>query len=220
MSVRLDRLEQRLAALGLTRRGASVAAKLSPSYVQNIVNNPDQQRMPREMARLAGVLQCSVAFLEGRSDDPAVEETGAPLAVTLPIRARVGAGLWLEIDGQPAALGEATVEPLPAYRNARQWLDIVEGDSMDRRYPPGSMVRVADARDIGYAPRAGDAVLLERVRGGLVEWSVKELAFDSRGGLQAWPRSHNPRWNQPVEFGDAEENHVRIVGLVLRGYIP
>lgn len=220
MSVRLDRLEQRLNALGLTRRGASIAARLSPSYVQNIVNNPEQQRMPREIAKLARVLKCSVAYLEGRSEDPNIEDFGVPLALTLPIRAKIGAGFWVEVDHAPDALGEFVVEPLPAYRNARQWLDVVEGDSMDRRYPPGSLVRVAAADDIGYLPRAGDNVLLQRQRGDLIEWSVKELAIEASGRLQAWPRSHNPRWSEPIEFGDPENNHVSILGLVLRGYIP
>lgn len=220
MSVRLDRLDQRLKAIGMTRRGASLAARLSPSYVQNIVNNPEQQRKSRELARLAEVLKCSVAYLEGRSDDPSIEDFGVPLAISLPIRAKVGAGFWVEIEHTPTSLGEFIVEPLPAYRHARQWLDVVEGDSMDRRYPPGSLVRIAAADDIGYSPRSGDNVLLQRQRGDLIEWSVKELAFDARGHLQAWPRSHNPRWSEPIEFGDPEQNHVSILGLVLRGYMP
>jgi len=219
VTVKLDRLDLRLKALGMTRRRASVAAGLSPGYVQNIVNNPEQQRMPREIAKLARALECSVAYLEGRSDDPGLEDFGTPLAITLPIRAKIGAGFWVEVEHAPAALGEFVVEPLPAYRHARQWLDVVEGDSMDRRYPAGSLVRVASAEDIGYSPRAGDNVLLQRQRGDLIEWSVKELAIDARGRLQAWPRSHNPRWSEPIEFGDPEHNHVSILGVVVRGYI-
>jgi hypothetical protein len=80
-----------------------------------------------------------------------------------------------------------------------------------------------DAIAIRYEPREGDWVIVERRRaqGALVERTVKQVTL-TQDGIELWPRSHNPRWSQPIPIPgpieDAAEAEVAIVGKVIRAY--
>ena len=144
----------------------------------------------------------------------------------LTVRYRTGAGVWQEVGDVQAFDGVYPVTEDPAYSGFPQWLERVVGDSMDLEYPDGTFVHVVDAAATGYAPRPGDQVILVRYRhdGQEVERTVKEVTRKGRG-LEFWPRSTNPRWNEPVVLhGDGDQvadlHRVEIAGLVLGSYRP
>jgi transcriptional regulator with XRE-family HTH domain len=145
----------------------------------------------------------------------------APLL--LPVRYKVQAGLWFEIDAEePPEQIQLGVLPDPRFAKAPQWLEKVVGDSVDLKIPPGHYAHVIDAIEIGYAPRDGDWVVVERRRdqGGTRERTIKQVAVKN-GLVQLWPRSRNPKWAEPIDLcagarsGDIE---VEIVGLVVGAY--
>lgn len=144
----------------------------------------------------------------------------------LGVRYEVGAGLWRMVDdvGQVDYGQPSPVLADPAYSQFPQWLERVVGDSMNLEYPEGTLLHVIDTIALGYAPRAGDHVIVQRtsVQGGTVERTVKEVAFGPHG-MTLIARSTNPRWaNHPVVVNgtghDQDNCEVGVVGLVLGSY--
>jgi hypothetical protein len=141
----------------------------------------------------------------------------------LPVRYRVQAGHWIEVDvaAQEYPAPPRAVAPDPAYSAWPQWLELVVGDSIDREIQPGSYAHVVDAVDMGYAPQQGDFVVVERRRdqGRLRERSIKQVEIKRSGRVELWPRSTNPMWNKPLELATSDETaEVHIVGLVIGAY--
>lgn len=144
----------------------------------------------------------------------------------LGIRHEVGAGLWRMVDdvSQVDYGHGAPVLADPAYAQFPQWLERVIGDSMNLEYPEGTLLHVIDTIALGYAPRAGDHVIVQRTsdQGSKVERTVKEVAFGPHG-MTLMARSANPRWaNHPVVVTNSghDQDHceVQVVGLVLGSY--
>ncbi|MFZ5719228.1 MAG: helix-turn-helix domain-containing protein [Pseudomonadota bacterium] len=143
-------------------------------------------------------------------------------AELLPIRDTVQAGAWLMADDarQDAALYPAVRDP--RFPQAHQWMSEVRGDSMNQlAIVEGDLVHCVDAVDIGYYPRTGDVVEVERLRfdGQERELTLKQVEVTPEGAILLWPRSSNPRWREPIEIAaglrEGEEVEVRVRALVL-----
>ncbi len=99
------------------------------------------------------------------------------------------------------------------------------GDSINERIREGAFAHVVDAFEIGYSPKAGDYVVIERTRdqGALRERSIKQVAI-GKNGVEFWPRSTNPKWSEPLVLnfdGQGRELvDVALVGLVIGVYDP
>jgi hypothetical protein len=194
------------------------SAGLSPSTVQRAIKEDYQFiTSSRTLAKLARAVNATPPLV----DRP--ENEREPL-MYLVIRHEVGAGVWRMIDDLAQVdFGTAPVLADPAYSAFPQWLERVVGDSMDLEYPPGTLLHVVDAIELGYAPRAGDHVIVERTRdqGGTIERTVKEVAFGPHG-IQLIARSSNPRWklNPIVVSGGHDQDNctVEIKAWVLGSY--
>lgn len=231
------RVLERLNATGQSARSAALKAGLSDGAVRNILRGRSPGAQMRTLNALAPVLGVSVAWLMGQTTDLGDAANENPQLVeapsqTLPIKYEVGAGYWVELDHVTQVnYGSSVVMKDPVYSPFEQWLERVVGDSMDRDYPPGSLVHVVDAVSIGYAPRHGDHVILEvtRHQGLEMERSVKEVVM-TPDGPEFWPRSNNPRWQKPVsltgevmrrqESSSDDSIEIRVAGLVLGSYRP
>ena len=152
---------------------------------------------------------------------------GAPAraaqAITLPVRDRVQAGAWLAADdsGQVPARFLSAVRD-QRYPHAEQWLSEVVGDSVNQLFIfDGDLVHCVDAIGIGYTPKTGDLVEVERLRfdGQERELTLKQIEISADGAVQLWPRSTNPRWREPLALSDGlgvgEDVEIRIRGLVI-----
>jgi transcriptional regulator with XRE-family HTH domain len=141
----------------------------------------------------------------------------------LPVRYVVQAGLWFENDAEiPPEQSPLAVLPDPRIERFPQWLEKVVGDSVDLKIAPGHYAHVVDAVELGYAPRHGDWVVVERQRdqGAVRERTIKQVDTQS-GVVRLCPRSRNPKWSEPVDLaagGKAGDIEVRIVGLVVGAY--
>lgn len=138
------------------------------------------------------------------------------------VRDRVQAGTWFEADD----FGQAAPRTYPAMRDGRypvadQWLSEVVGDSCNLlNIFEGDLVHLVDAITIGYHPRSGDVVEVERLRSGGSERELTLKQIEVVGdGLLLWPRSSNPKYAQPLQLregvDDGEDIEVRIRGLVV-----
>lgn len=139
----------------------------------------------------------------------------------LPIRDRIQAGAWLAADDMVQ-----TFRTFPAARDGRypaanQWISEVTGDSMNLlSIFDGDYVHCVDATDIGYHPRHGDIVEVERLRNGGSEreLTLKQIEMTASGFVLS-PRSTNPRWQEPLRLNeglnDGDEYEVRIRALVV-----
>lgn len=210
-------LQQTLASTpDLTVASWAKAARVAPSTIHRAMKSDYQfVTSSKTLAKLATA--AGVAAPDATADPQMV---GAEF---LPVRYDVGAGLWQELTDDQVFKGVGPVSPDPAYSGFPQWLERVQGDSMDREYRHNDLVHVVDAISLGYAPQHGDHVILVRRRqdGGEVERTVKEVV---RAGsrLEFWPRSTNPRWNSPVVLDDGPEEttEVEVAALVIGSYRP
>lgn len=204
---------------------ADVADRIGKAASTVRAHENGQNRINASAARdYAGAVRVTASWLLYGEAPAEGEKLPIPETQRLPIRFKVAAGAWEPVDDvQDAPIGYWEAYALPAYRGVSQWLERVVGDSYNQRVPEGSLIHVIDALEIGYAPRHGDTVVVTRTRaqGAFVERTIKEVVL-TPVGVELWPRSYNPRWNQPLSLTDgangADDVEVRIVGKVVRAY--
>lgn len=159
-----------------------------------------------------------------------------PAAVSaLLIRGVAQAGAWLEVDPlDQRELETYPASPDPRFWMAAQWLSRVRGDSMNALTKDGKpagifegdLVHIVDAIDLNYQPVTGDVVEVERSRfsGREMELTIKQVEVAPDGAILLWPRSNNPRWQNPVPYVEqaagAEHIEVRIRGKMIQHLRP
>ena len=136
----------------------------------------------------------------------------------VPVRERIQPGAWMEphdfahdIDRSYPTLRD------PRYPHADQWLAEVGGDGANLLcLNNGDLVHCVDAEAIGYYAKTGDVVVVERLRfeGTERELSLKQVESTAEG-VRLWPRSSNPRFQEPLALEDVAGVKVRIRALVL-----
>lgn len=219
---------------GLSQSQAAEAMGLSSNEAWRFYETGKSQAIfkPGIQFKLAHAVQASLSDLLverdrilGRSNAPAARVPGDPFMggarAELPIRDRIQAGAWLAADDTIQ-----TGRTFPAARDGRypgaeQWISEVVGDSMNLlSIFDGDFVHCVDAGDIGYHPRHGDIVEVERLRAGGAEreLTLKQIEMTADGFVLA-PRSTNPKWRDPLRLGDGiaegDDYEVRIRALVV-----
>lgn len=216
-----QRIQEGLDEKQLTARQASLKAGLSADAIRSILRRPDDDPRGSTLAAIAPVIERSVPYLLGVTDDPAGGATAPPRAEFLPIRYRVAAGVWRERDDEAQEfIGEGPMPPPDAFSSFPQWWEMVEGESINKIYPPGALVRVIDAIAIGYRPRHDDLVVIERRRNGSAERTVKQVRI--RGSrIIVHGASTNKKWNTELDVteGLIDGDEAEIVGFVAGAYI-
>lgn len=136
------RIESRLNELGLSASAASLKAGLSRYAISNIQKNPKSKPRGHTLEQLARALEVSPDYiLTGREDAFGTKERRK-----VPILTWVSAGRMAREEGQQDIIGDTDAADLDP---RGQWIALrVEGDSMDRISPPGSLifVNLADRR--------------------------------------------------------------------------
>lgn len=219
--LRAARTEARLSVEQLAER-----IEKAPSTVRAHENGQNGIKPPMA-ARYARALNVTPEWLlygkvAGQRPEPSLDGIRS---ARLPICHEVAAGLWLPADEvRDEPIGYYDAHFLEEYRDFQQWLEAVSGDSMDRMLPHGALIHVVDAIAMGYEPKTLDLVVVVRRRAGgaFLERSVKQVEITA-SGIELWPRSHNPRWSEPLSMRDGlkdgEDAEVEIVGKVVQAYI-
>ncbi len=140
------------------------------------------------------------------------------------VMGEVQAGVWHESTAWPEE--DQYTLAVPAIDSwAKSCYGVaVKGDSMNLRYPEGTVLIVIPLMEYPLALKSGDNVIVHRQRAGIVESTVKELVVKGKTA-QLLPRSDNPRFREPVnihwphacaETTDVES--VEIVAVVVGSY--
>lgn len=193
--------------LGVTRNAVSLW--------ENGVTEPTLPKV-RKMIRLFGV-----SGLGGVNQERAASLLPDVSGELMPVDGYAAASTWQEID----QLGQEPQKwvPMskdPAFGHRKQYAIEIMGTSMDKVLSHGDYAIVVEA--FGQAPRDGDLVVVRRIKGNLVERTVKR--FRENGGPGSlMPESTDPRHEPiPVE-GDGEtsiEIEAYVVGVYRRLRTP
>ena len=200
-------------------------ARISPSTITRPLNDPDFRFTPK----LSTLQKISVASGVPLPGGLAISEPAPPVGDLMPVVGAVQAGAWLVVDD----LAQEEPRRIAAARDSRfspdvrQYLLEVRGDSMnaltvDNRPSPifeGDFVQCVSTDDFGYAPQTGHVIEFERTRDGghLKEVTLKQVEVTPRG-IILWPRSTNPRWQEPFRLQDGAGDDQEMIGCI-RGLV-
>jgi transcriptional regulator with XRE-family HTH domain len=197
-----------------------------------------------EFAKLFGVSQGSVSRWEkGSMPEPEhlthlasmAGQTMAEFLELLPIAGIVPSGEMIEVRGSVAAgvWQEAWEWPeesrysfsaSPAVTNVRgahRFGLLVDGESMNLRYPPGTLLDCVSVFALDAEPTDGQRVIVERQRtDGKVEATVKKLVIADDGKRWLVAESSNPEFQAPIMVQDESPGiaETRIIGVVVGSY--
>lgn len=221
---------------GKSARHHSLQAGLGDTAIRDILSGKSANPSTDTIERVAGQLgvPADEIYLSGHAhdEDPRVGGRIAALGRQivprfLSVRYKVAAGTWSEVGVDVAPDPEIyPVVPDPRYSAWSQWLELVEGDSANKKIPHGHFAHVVDAVQMGYTPKNKNWVVLERRRldGRLRERTIKQVEVGPDGKVLFWPRSTNPAYSKPIDpYNDIDHGEtieVEIVGLVIGAYDP
>jgi transcriptional regulator with XRE-family HTH domain len=221
-----SKLKRLMEEKGLNPFSIAKEADLKEDTVRDILRGKNKEPGAFKLFKVAQVLETSVEELFAEEGQlPAARPSVGGKEILLPVAHHCKAGSFLEED--EISQVEPRLEPaefFPAYARWPQWLEVVDGDSIDKLIPSGALIHVVDAQAMGYAPVTDDIVVVQRSRlGGMLrERTVKQVEVTNEG-IKLWPRSHNPKYQSPVDITEYADNDdgvtVTIVGKVLQAYI-
>lgn len=91
----------------------------------------------------------------------------------------------------------------------------VRGNSMDKRYSPGSVLVFTSIYDTHEDLEVGKRYIVQRERAdGAYETTVKTLWRDESGEYWLMPESTDPRFQQPLPLKGDDGDTIRVVGRV------
>jgi transcriptional regulator with XRE-family HTH domain len=220
------RVKERLEALGMTERQASLAATegRDPNFLgmirRGVIANPRIDRMQH----LAAALKTDLSFLTGGTIDQSSISDAVPIVFFgIPLFGKVEAGRYYLVDDL-AAESEPVMIPAsrhPRFPNAPHLAYEVVGDCMNALEPkpilPGEIVICVEWAATGYTPISDMVVVVEHTRDGghMREITLKQI--EVRGdGIALCPRSTNKAHREIWLPKDHEDDGrtVTIVGLV------
>lgn len=215
-------LKATMEAKDLSARGWAAKAGISQATIfRALKEDYPYLTSSRTLAKLAAAAE--VAAPSFKSDTP---KDFRIIPTFLAVRGKVQAGHWIEVDDyfEPPPVAMA-VRTDSRYAEWPQWLEEVVGDSINKKIPEGGFAHVVSAIELGYEPREGDFVVVERRRAGghLRERTIKQIRIGGGGRVELWPMSTNPKWSEPLVLtagAENEEIEVQIVALVIGAYMP
>lgn len=191
--------------LELKKPGRSQSALARAMGVDPAIIN----RMVRGLRQIKAVeLPLIDAYLRATGEAPFAPEP----VDTVPVVGAVEAGAWRE----PGLWdGGEDVPIMASAANGDLFALRVVGSSMNLRYPEGTYV-IARKWEGGDWPVGKNVIVQRTDGGGKVETTLKELVM-GEDGLELWPRSSDPRFQEPVMY-KADDATVEIIGRVISSY--
>lgn len=203
---------------------ARMAGLTNANAIYNFLNGQSKSLSYETYQRLASVFPgVTVAQLTGEKPIGMVSKM-----VTIVVKGSVRAGRWasaVEYD-----LSEQFKTAIPVTGNPPPGLYglAVEGLSMNKIYPPGTILAVVPFWQFTQSRRlrSGIRVIVHRYRHDEVEATVKEIVFDSDGRPWLVARSTEPEFQHPIAIpaiydgGPFADDGIRIeiVGVVFGAF--
>jgi SOS-response transcriptional repressor LexA len=219
MAVENERLRAiRLARGYVTATDAARAMGMpAPTYISH--ENGIKGIPPKAARRYATFFGVDFNAIYGGTRATSPQQSVRPLPVVrnLTTIGVVQAGVWHE-ERDAGEMESVPVAADPKYGASTQFVLRVEGDSMDRAFPPGSYAHCVRWSDLGRDPKDGDLVVVERRRAGLFEQSLKRVRMVD-GAVTFEPESHSPR-HKALNTSCADGEEIAIIALVIGKYQP
>ena len=207
-----------------TRRSLSMQATAgrNPDLVRDIMRVDKRKPTIESVSGICNALGIPLsAVVKG------VDLTAESLTEWLKVGGSVAAGVWREQpDWAPDDWYEIEVD-ISTEPGSHVGL-VVEGRSMDKVLPPGTILRCVDLIGSELDPEDGDYVIVEQQRSGLYETTVKKLARRQDGGWELCAESTLPEFREPIFIGkpekpghyDGMEDTTRVKAVVVDAYLP
>ena len=227
------RVERRLHELGITPAEATRRGRLSRTLIYDILDGRKTNVRSDNAVKLAEALDCDVGYIIGTQDEPRLspDAGGGDEAKLVRVYGDVAAGVWNEStsDGifHPDQPSEWDVHPpvpfVPdaRFKGLRQFAVRVQGHSINRVIPDGYFAVCVPYSQARSSNQDGDVVVVERIRGGLRESTIKRLRRRGNAWL-LYPESTDPRYQDPIAFAsdlaherDSPDVTIEIAGLVI-----
>lgn len=215
-----DRLETLVKDSGRAPREISLKATGKPDTIRDILRGKVNNPRTDTVAKLAKELGAQTAYLTGESGSRKRKKGSDELLLAARVIGLVQAGTFME----PDADGKFEADPqwIPSVRDD-EYPQIepiayeVAGDSIDKVCVAGGYVVCLPFADTGLALKAGMWVVVSRMRGGLLERTIKQVQLD-RGRFTLHPASTNPK-HKPIAFPSAEPSEEVSVTAIVRRFV-
>lgn len=172
----------------------------------NKLENGKSQPSIERFRQIAAILNCDISELFGRA---------APAWRTVDVVTTVEAGLWAEGVVVPDVVQTVAVPDRPGWRGLTLHGAIVRGESMNRRFPDGTIIVFNDYVETQESLRPDAAYVVQRERHGEYEQTCKVLIRRRDGSLWLQPDSTDPTFEdfpaRPRDDGDEISIRGRVV---------
>jgi len=209
-------------------RFASDAAKALGVNYQTYSQHEQGRRSPHKfIGQYAKKFRVSVGWLLTGKDDESVKNHKASSTepfdiiqksetIDVPVLGPVRAGQWLELDEIEGAEINEYVPSIRGYPVDWQYAFSVEGESLNKTAQYGDRLVCVDLAKSGIKVEDGDFVIVERLKygGQMIERTAKVLR-QTAAGMELWPHSEDPRYQEPIIVHDDNTDEVRITAKVL-----
>ena len=217
--VRRRQLRRFMDARGLEAASWAREAGVRASAIYNFFNKRSSSLRQDTVEKLAAAAGVPISQIFGEGLIPLAQPTQ-----NIVIMGELGAGAWRAINAWEAK--DRYVISVPRFDEIYQsaYGLLVNDDHADQLYPEGSVVFVVNIEEADISLKSNDIVICQRVDAtGDIEQTIKELVIADDGSDWLWPRSSNPKHQQPIPYaGDGAQDalstsgvSVRIGGLVI-----
>lgn len=215
----IQRLKTALLDKGRSARDVSLKATGKPDAIRDILRGTNKNPAATVIRAIETELGVNLEWPEGGSGTPRVESKGRVGVIYAKVIHAVQAGPFLPIDMEFDDDDDPKVVPVvpdKMFPRLQLFAYLVKGDSIDKICPAGGYAICVDFAATGLPIRAGMWVVAERMRGDLVERTVKKVVQGANGKFELHPFSTNPA-HKPIRFPSAERSEeVKVHALVRR----
>ena len=195
-NARRRQLRRFMNARGLQPASWAKKAGVRASAIYNFFNGRSNSLRQDTVEKLAAAANVPISQIFGDGLIPLAQPTQ-----NIVIMGMLGAGVWQANYDWPAK--DRYVISVPRFDEIyrRAYGLLVNDDHADQLYPEGSVVFVVNTEEAGISLKSNDIVICHRVDAtGDVERTIKEFVIgdDATGWL--WPRSSNPKHQQPIPY--------------------
>lgn len=218
-----ERIKSLLKQTGKSARSVSMEATGKPDTIRDILRGKVASPQAETIRKLAAAMDVQAAHLLGEVDmlNPQATTT-RDLLQPARVVGLVQAGSFMEIEAESRYDLEPQWIPTvrdPDFPSLEQIAFQIAGDSLDKKCAAGGYAICLPFADTGLPIKAGMYVVAARVRGGLIEHTIKRVE-GAQGKFKLVPDSTNPR-HKAIHFPSAEaDEEVTIVALVRRFISP
>ncbi len=222
LDVRREGFRAMIGARKLTVPKLASLAKVPASTLYSYLAGAAQSLRGDTEKKLADALKVSISELYQEQDNQS-EPVELPVE-NLKIVGEIAAGVWVEENGYEEPYETLPVTPDSRFAGMKQFALRVRGPSMNKIMQENEFAICVDFWDIGREAKTDDIVVVTRTRkdGQLRETTLKQVVVAKSGVIELWPRSTDPKHQEPVLLTDGEEDGVAvaITAFVIARHVP